>query len=257
MQPRDRLRAALTRDVGSGGRPALVAFITAGYPEPREFLQVLRAVATAADAVEIGVPFSDPMADGVTIQRSSQHAIEHGVTLTWILDELARRDFELPSPVLLMSYLNPLLAFGYEALAARAAEVGVSGFIVPDLPYEESEPLSAALEPHGLALVQLVTPATPPERLRRLCAASQGFVYAVTRTGITGGESTLPAETSDYLAAVKAASSLPVCAGFGVRRADQVALIGQHADGVIVGSALVEVLERGADPAVFLRSLRA
>ena len=256
MQPRDGIRQALARDVSAGGRPALVAFVTAGYPEPREFLAVLEAVSSAADAIEIGVPFSDPMADGVTIQRASQHAIEHGVSLGWIFDELGRRDFELSAPVLLMSYLNPLLAYGYDALAKRAAEVGVSGFIVPDLPYEESAPLAAALEPHGLALVQLVTPATPAERLRRLCAASQGFVYAVTRTGITGGESTLPPETAEYLAAVKAASVLPVCAGFGVRRADQVALIGRHADGVIVGSALVEVLERRADPAAFLRSLR-
>ncbi len=116
--------------------------------------------------------------------------------------------------------------------------------------------MRAALDGHGLALVQLVTPATPPERLRALCAASQGFVYAVTRTGITGGESTLPAETSQYLAAVKSASQVPVCAGFGVRRPDQVATIARHADGVIVGSALVEVLERGGDPAQFLRSLR-
>jgi tryptophan synthase alpha chain len=256
MLPRDRVRTALTRK-RDADPPALVAFVTAGYPEPREFLQVLRAVAGAADAVEIGVPFSDPMADGVTIQRSSQHAIEHGVSLHWILDELARRDFELPAPVLLMSYLNPLLAYGYAELAARAAEVGVSGFIVPDLPYEESAPFAAALEPHGLALVQLVTPATPAERLQRVCAASQGFVYAVTRTGITGGESTLPQGTAEYLAAVKAASALPVCAGFGVRRADQVASIGKHADGVIVGSALVEVLERGEDPAAFLKRLRA
>jgi tryptophan synthase alpha chain len=256
MLPRDRVRTALTRK-RDADPPALVAFVTAGYPEPREFLQVLRAVAGAANAVEIGVPFSDPMADGITIQRSSQHAIEHGVSLHWILDELARRDFELPAPVLLMSYLNPLLAYGYAELAARAAEVGVSGFIVPDLPYEESAPFAAALEPHGLALVQLVTPATPVERLQRVCAASQGFVYAVTRTGITGGESTLPQGTAEYLAAVKAASALPVCAGFGVRRADQVASIGKHADGVIVGSALVEVLERGEDPAAFLKRLRA
>ena len=262
MLPRDKIRAALARgtsaEKGSAAKrsPALVAFITAGYPKRSEFLNVLRAVAGAADAVEIGVPFSDPMADGVTIQRSSQHAIEHGVSLTWILDELERRDYELASPVLLMSYLNPLLAFGLDKLAARAAEVGVSGVIVPDLPYEESAPWRAALDGHGLALVQLVTPATPPERLRALCAASQGFVYAVTRTGITGGESTLPAETSQYLAAVKAASQVPVCAGFGVRRPDQVATIARHADGVIVGSALVEVLERGGDPAEFLRSLR-
>src|SRR6185503_2781171 len=202
MQPRERLRRALARDVGKGN-PAVVAYVTAGFPEPREFLSVLRAVASAADAAEIGVPFSDPMADGVTIQRSSQVAIEKGVSLTWILDELARRDFELASPVLLMSYLNPLLAFGFDALARRAAEVGVSGFIVPDLPYEESAPFATALEPHGLALVQMVTPGTPPERLRRLCAASQGFVYAVTRTGVTG-DAALPPETAAYLSAVKA-----------------------------------------------------
>ena len=255
MRPHERLKRALARDVGKGN-PAVVAYVTAGFPEPREFLRVLRAVSSAADAIEIGVPFSDPMADGVTIQRSSQVAIEKGVSLTWILDELARRDFELTAPVLLMSYLNPLLAFGLDALAARAAEVGVSGFIVPDLPYEESGPLAAALEPHGLALVQMVTPGTPPDRLRRLTAASQGFVYAVTRTGVTG-DGALPPETAQYLAAVKAVSSLPVCAGFGVRRADQVALIGKHADGAVVGAALVEVLERGADPAVFLRSLRS
>jgi tryptophan synthase alpha chain len=255
MRPRDRIRNALAREVGKG-RPALVAYITAGFPEPREFLKVLRSVASAADAVEIGVPFSDPMADGVTIQRSSQVAIEKGVSLSWILDELARRDFELQTPVLLMSYLNPLLAFGYERSSARAAAVGVGGFIVPDLPYEESAPFAAALEPEGLALVQMVTPATPPERLRRLCTASQGFVYAVTRAGVTG-DSALPPDTAKYLAAVKAASSLPVCAGFGVRRAEHVALLGAQADGVIVGSALVEVLERGADAGVFLRSLRA
>ena len=255
MQPRERIRAALARDIAKRQPPALVAYITAGYPEPREFLNVLRAVGSACDAVEIGVPFSDPMADGVTIQRSSQHAIERGVSLTWILDQLATRDFDLTAPVLLMSYLNPLLAFGYDALAARAADVGVGGFIVPDLPYEERGPLAAALDPHGLALVQMVTPATPPERVKRLCAASQGFVYAVTRLGVTG-DAALPPETAQYLAAVKAVSSLPVCAGFGVRRAEQVALIGAHADGVIVGSALVEVLERGADPAAFLRSLR-
>jgi len=255
MLPRDRLRTALARDPGKREPPALVAYITAGFPEPSEFLAVLERVASASDAVEIGVPFSDPMADGVTIQRASQRAIEKGVSLKWILDELARRDSALDTPVLLMSYLNPLLAFGYEKLAARAVEARVSGFIVPDLPYEESAPLAAALEPHGLALVQMVTPATPPERLARVVAASRGFVYAVTRTGVTG-DAALPPETAEYLAAVKAVSPLPVCAGFGVRRAEQVARLGAHADGVVVGSALVEVLERGADPAQFLESLR-
>jgi tryptophan synthase alpha chain len=251
MQPHERIERAIAKAEG----PAIVAFLTAGYPDAKRFLVDLKAVADAADAVEIGVPFSDPMADGVTIQRSSRSAIEQGVSLKWIFDELARRDYELPAPVLLMSYLNPLLAFGYEALAARAVETGVGGFIVPDLPFEESAPLGDALAERGLALVQLVTPATPPERLRVLCAASRGFVYAVTRTGITGSEA-LPAELGAYLSAVKTASSLPVCAGFGVREPHQVEAIGRHVDGVVVGSALVEVLERGGDPGAFLAALR-
>jgi tryptophan synthase alpha chain len=255
MLPRDRLANAL-RDAD---KPAIVAFITAGYPEPATFLSNLAEVTRAADAVEIGVPFTDPMADGVTIQRSSQAALSKGVSLHWIFEQLAAGEAELAAPVLLMSYLNPLLAFGLEALAQRAADVGVSGFIVPDLPFEESAPLRAALDVHGLALVQLVTPATPPERLAMLCERSQGFVYAVTRTGITGGSSggELPDELAAYLAAVKAASALPVCAGFGVRDRQQVATIGRHADGVIVGSALIEALERGESPAVFLASLRS
>jgi tryptophan synthase alpha chain len=252
MLPRERVTAALAKRA----EPTLVAYVTAGYPNPTTFLDLVRQVSGAADAVEIGVPFSDPMADGITIQRASRQAIERGVTLRWILTELARRDFELVSPVLFMTYLNPLLAYGYEALAARAAEVGVAGFIVPDLPYEERGPLAAALDPHGLALVQLVTPATPSERLRMICAGSQGFVYAVTKTGITGAGAQLPAELATYLDAVKRASRLPVCAGFGVRDATQVQSIGAHADGVIVGSALVEALERGEDAAAFLRALR-
>jgi tryptophan synthase alpha chain len=252
MQPHERIRRALEDCEG----PAIVAFLTAGYPEPGRFLTDLRAIAAAAEVIEIGVPFSDPMADGVTIQRSSHKAIENGVSLRWILDQLDQRDFELDAPVLLMSYLNPLLAFGYRRLAERALAAGVSGFMVPDLPLEESGPLHEALRGAGLALVQFVTPATPPTRMRTLCEASEGFVYAVTRMGITGGGAALPAELSTYLDTVDTASTLPVCAGFGVRDAAQVRSIAGHADGVIVGSALVEVLEQGADPAAFLRSLR-
>jgi tryptophan synthase alpha chain len=252
MQPREALRHAL--DVEDG--PALVAFVTAGYPDPERFLDILAEVGAAADAVEVGVPFTDPMADGVTIQRSSHGALERGVSLRWILEQLESRDFELPAPVLLMSYLNPLLAYGFDALGKRAHAAGVSGFIVPDLPYEESAPLRAALDNEGLALVQLVTPATPPERLRALCGVSEGFVYAVTRTGITGGASELPPDLAEYLRAVRAVSDLPVCAGFGVRDRSQVQLIGEHAQGVIVGSALVEALERGESPGAFLRALR-
>lgn len=252
MLPRDRIARALRE----ARKPAIVAFVTAGYPEPERFLTTLAEIAEAADAVEIGVPFTDPMADGITIQRSSRAALEHGVSLSWIFTQLASRDFELAAPVLLMSYLNPLLSFGLEALAGRSAEVGVSGFIVPDLPFEESGPLRSALDPHGLALVQLVTPATPHERLVMLCERSQGFVYAVTRTGITGSGGAAKNGIGDYLAAVSAASELPVCAGFGVRDREQVIAIAEHADGVIVGSALVEALERRESPAKFIAGLR-
>ncbi len=252
MLPHEQLRQALTLD----GAPALIAFVTAGYPEPERFLEVLREIGEAADAVEIGVPFTDPMADGVTVQRASQAALQHGVSLRWIFAQLASREFELPAPILLMSYLNPLMAFGYQRLAERALETGVSGFIVPDLPYEECTPLKTELDARGLALVQLVTPATPAERLRKLCDFSEGFVYAVTRTGITGGTESLPEQLTDYLAAVKRASRLPVCAGFGAREREQVRLIAEHADGVIVGSALLEALEAGQHPGTFLAALR-
>ena len=249
-------REAIKRAVKNTERSTLVAFLTAGYPEPKNFLNVLDDVSEAADAVEIGVPFSDPMADGVTIQRSSQAAIEHGVSLSWILNQLSNRSTQNNTPILLMSYLNPLLAFGFDELASRALQVGVSGFIVPDLPYEESEPLKTSLDSVAIALVQLVTPATPPARLRKVCEASEGFVYAVTRTGITGTETQLPTDLAAYLAAVKEASKVPVCAGFGVRTREQVKVISEHADGVIVGSALVEALGRGESPGEFLRGLR-
>jgi tryptophan synthase alpha chain len=155
-----------------------------------------------------------------------------------------------------MSYLNPLLSFGLAELAATAARAGVCGFIVPDLPYDESGDLRAALAPQGVALIQMVTPVTQPARLARLCEASQGFVYAVTMTGVTGRTAAVPQEVQSYLDAVRAAAKLPVCAGFGIRSRAQVEQLRGHVAGVIVGSALVEVMENGQDAAQFLRSLR-
>ncbi len=254
MQPHERVSAAI-RAANEEGRTALVPFVTAGYPEPSAFVRTLRDVAAAGDVVEIGIPFSDPMADGMTIQRSSFAALKKGVTLRWIFDELAAAAGGIDAPLVMMSYLNPLLAFGYEALAERALETGVCAFIVPDLPYEESDALRQALEPRGLGLVQLVTPATPDARLGKLCAASRGFVYAVTITGITGGGASLPRDLASYLDKVAAISTLPVCAGFGIRSAADVANVGRHAAGAIVGSALVEVLEKGDSPSEFLERL--
>jgi tryptophan synthase alpha chain len=196
------------------------------------------------------------MADGMTIQRSSFAAIENGVTLSWIFEQLDQLQGSINAPLIMMSYLNPLLAFGYERLASRARETGVCAFIVPDLPYEESSEISAALQAEGVGLIQLVTPATPAARLKLLADATRGFLYAVTITGITGGDSGLPTDLADYLDQVSAVSSVPVCAGFGIRTAEDVVNVGKHAAGAIVGSALVEVLERGEDAAAFLRQLR-
>ena len=252
----DRIEAAI-RGASSAGRPALAAFLTAGFPSRRSFPAFLRATACAADVIEIGVPFSDPMADGVTIQRTSRIALEEGTTLAWILGTLAAETAGWSVPCVLMSYLNPLLAYGLDALAAAAAESHVGGFIVPDLPLEESEELDSRLAARELALIHLVTPATPDARIRSLCEASRGFVYAVTVKGVTGGARALPAEVTGYLDRVKGFSRLPVCAGFGVRTPEHVRSLSGHADGVVVGSALVEELEAGHDPSAFLKSLRS
>jgi tryptophan synthase alpha chain len=252
--PGEQISNAIRR-AHAQGNPALVAYLTAGYPSKALFTEHLRAIAAAADVVEIGVPFTDPMADGVTIQRSSQAALQQGVSLRWILAQLTGMP-KLGAPLLLMSYLNPLLAFGIERLPAAAVKAGVNGFIVPDMPVDESDLLKEALAAQGVALVQMVTPVTTPARLSRVVAASSGFVYAVTMTGVTGKSVAVPTEVLQYLDRVRAQSRVPVCAGFGIRSREQVQALREHVDGVIVGSALVEVLERGEDPARWLAALR-
>jgi tryptophan synthase alpha chain len=251
----DRLAGALREPTRPG--PALVAYLAAGYPDAAGWERALVAAAEAAELVEVGVPFSDPMADGVTIQRASRTALAGGVRLAWIFDRLEALRGELASELVLMSYLNPLLAFGTRRLVDRCTAAGVAGLVVPDLPLEESGELAEPLADAGLGLVQLVTPVTPPDRLARLCAASRGFVYAVTATGTTGRRDGLGPAVGAYLDRVRASASLPVCAGFGVRSPADVAALAPHADGVIVGSALIEALEAGRGAGEFLRGLRA
>jgi tryptophan synthase alpha chain len=248
----DAIRAARAR-----GECAIVGFMTAGFPDKATFLRELVRVANTADVLEIGVPFTDPMADGMTIQRASHQALTGGVTLAWILESLAALPTRPTAPLLLMSYLNPLLAYGMDRLPAAARAAGVSGFIVPDLPYEESAEVRSAMEAEGIALIQMVTPVTPAERLAMLCSHAKGFIYAVTMTGTTGKTATVPADVTQYLEQVKSLASVPVCAGFGIRSAEQVRLLKPAVDGVVVGSALVEVLDRGDDPVAFVQSLRA
>lgn len=240
----------------ASGEPAIVAFMTAGFPKREHFLKNLARVAAAADVVEIGVPFTDPMADGMTIQRASHAALSQGVSLAWILDELAGMTPRPKAPLLLMSYLNPLLAYGLDRLPKAASAAGVAGFIVPDLPYEECAELRTALGSEGVGLVQMVSPVTPATRLEMLCREGEGFIYAVTMTGTTGKQVAVPDEVIEYLARVKALSAIPVCAGFGIRSREQIERLKGHVDGVVVGSALVEALERGEDPESFLQALR-
>ena len=234
--------------------PALIPFITAGYPNTEDFKQTLFEISKKADVIEIGVPFSDPMADGVTIQRSSHMAIENGVTLKWIFNQL--KEINLDTPIVLMSYLNPLYVFGMEELVKASLESGVDGFIVPDLPIEESKEFNGRLSEAGLALIQLVTPATPKDRIEMITNQSSGFIYAVTVKGVTGGEDALSADVTDYLKQVQEISKIPVCAGFGIREKSDVEMLANHVDGIIVGSAIVEAIEQGNSPTEFLDQLK-
>jgi len=236
-------------------RPAIAAFLTGGYPHPDRFDALLDATTAASDLVEIGVPWSDPMADGATLQEASRVALLAGTTLSFILAATRRRR-PGGAPLLLMSYLNPLLAHGLRRLAIDARAASIAGFIVPDLPCEEGVPFRRLCDDEGLALVQMVTPATPDGRLGEIGRASRGFLYAVTATGTTGGTAAAGAGMFDYLDRVRAAAPLPVLAGFGVRSGRQVRDLAPHCDGVIVGSALVEAIGRGEDPGRFLHQLR-
>jgi tryptophan synthase alpha chain len=246
--------AALERRLRDGGT-TIVPYLTGGYPTMTGFCDALEALSAGAVALEIGIPFSDPMADGATIQESSRVALEAGASLDSILAAV-EKVAPLDADLVMMSYLNPLLAYGFERLVPRLAGAGVAALVVPDLPLEESTELGSVARQHGIGLVQLVSPVTSDTRLAALGRASEGFTYAVTMTGTTGGSIGSGEDVTDYLDRVRAASRAPVLAGFGVRTAEQVRALARHCDGVIVGSALVEVLASGADPVSFVAGLR-
>lgn len=245
---------AITSAIDDADGMALCAYLTAGYPEPGSFGPILESVARVADVVEVGIPFTDPMADGQTIQQASHQALERGVNLDVVFSSLESTVLEAPH--VFMGYYNPFLAYGLDRLVDRMVDVGTSGLIVPDLPLEESNELTSMLEPRGLGLIQLVAPTTPSARLAKLASASRGFVYAVTTKGTTGRATTFDEEVLGYLDRVSAASDLPVLAGFGVREQAQVAQLSGHVDGVVVGSALIDAIDDGDDPGEFLTGLR-
>jgi len=248
---------------GASGGVAVVPFLTAGYPTKESFVTNLLKLAPHAAAIEIGVPFSDPMADGVTIQESSRLAIANGVTLDWIFTTLAslpqQQRAALP-PLVLMGYLNPFLMMGLDAVSTRCSQAGIAALIIPDLPKEEGASFRKTLQAAGTGLIQLVSPVTPSDRAAELCRMSDGFVYAVTVTGVTGSSaasaSTLSPETSQYLSRLKRdAGSTPVCAGFGISDVAQVRQLAGICDGAIVGSAVIRCLQQGKDVGAFVAAL--
>lgn len=229
-------------------RLAVVVYLMVGHPERAATAGLIRAALDGgADLIELGVPFSDPLADGATVQRAGEVALAQGVGLGDCLAEAAALVAEREVPVLLMGYLNPFLRYGAERFATDARGAGLAGVIVPDLPAEESAVLDGALAPAGLARIDLYAPTTPDARLERLLPRSRGFVYCVSLTGVTGARAALPADVPAFLARVRGRTTLPVVVGFGIARPEQVASFRGHADGVVVGSAALDVVA-GAPP---------
>ena len=231
------------------GETALIPFVTAGDPDLATTEALVLALALAgADAVELGVPFSDPMAEGPTIQRASERALRAGTSLRVVLQLVARLRSRVDIPIVLMGYANNLLAMGEQEFAAAAGEVGVDGLIAVDLPPEEGIELHAALRARGVDPILLAAPTTQPERLAMLARRTAGFLYFVSLTGTTGARRELSDTLEQEVRAVRAVSDVPVCVGFGVSTPEQAARVAEFADGVVVGSALVDRIERAGSP---------
>lgn len=238
-------------------RAALIPYVTAGYPDAAASLDILRAAGAHGDIVEVGVPFSDPVADGPTIQRAAFQALDGGMTLAGTLRLV--REAALDRPVVLFSYVNPVLRYGVERLLEDAVESGASALLLCDVPAGADPVLESAVARSPLALVRMVAPTTRDERLRRIARGARGFIYLVARLGVTGASPSLADDLAASVARVRAATPLPVAVGFGISTPEQARVAGRVADGVVVGSALVEVAGRsGADGvAQFLSGLRA
>jgi tryptophan synthase alpha chain len=234
----------LTESTRTAGRKALVPFLTAGYPDEATFLRLLAAATDAGcRVVEVGIPFSDPMADGPVIQASSERALAQGMTLKRALDLIERASASAPAGYVVMSYLNPILQMGIATFAERAARAGVAGVILPDVPLEESGELRPVLARAGIALVDLVAPTSGDERVAAIARQTEGFLYLVSLTGVTGARAGLAAGLAAFIARVRRSCDLPLYVGFGVSTPEQAAEVARSADGVIIGSALIRIVQ--------------
>lgn len=252
------ITAAFERRAASG-QAALVPYVCAGYPDRDASLALLHAAADAgADVLELGIPFSDPLADGPTIQRASFRALEGGMTVRGTLETLRAFRAERDVPVVLFSYLNPVHRFGMDAFAAAAREAGAAGLLLTDLPAGSDPGLERAVTDGGLDLIRLLAPTTPPERVPYVARGGSGFLYYIARTGVTGGRTDLREGLAREITALRRHVTLPIAVGFGIADPSQAAIVAGAADGVVVGSALIEIVdEEGvAGGGAFLRSLR-
>ncbi len=227
-----------------GKSRALIPYLTAGFPSAAVSLDALRRVAAAgADFVEIGVPFSDPLADGPTIQRTTQTALEQGMTLPRVLDLV--RDSGVDIPIIIMTYLNPVMAYGVERFARDAHAAGAAGVLLTDLPAGADPAIEQAVTKSELALIRLVAPTTDDRRLKTTLHNATGFVYLISRLGVTGARATVPPDLAGHVQRIRAVSRLPVAVGFGIGTPTQAAAAARVADGVVVGSALMDALAQG------------
>jgi tryptophan synthase alpha chain len=243
------------------GRAALMPYYTLGYPDRATSLDVVEAIAPYSDLLELGFPFSDPLADGPTIQHSTQVSLEQGTTTAGCLEmvaELRRRGVTIP--ILMFGYYNPILAYGLEAYVRDTAVAGAQGFIVPDLPPEEAAELETAAANANLAYIHFLAPTSNPRRISDVAQRAQSFIYLVSVTGVTGARDSLQTDLAQFVARVRAQTEARLAIGFGISTPEQAARVGQLADGVIVGSALINAVRRAEDKpaaaAAFVRSLR-
>jgi tryptophan synthase alpha chain len=229
-------------------------YVMLGFPDPLVCRRVIEQLAdSGADLFELGMPFSDPLADGPVIQAAAQRALENGITLADCIAMVAEmRAHGFSTPAVLMSYVNPILAYGLERFAADSVAAGVDGFIVPDLPPEEAGDLEAICQQYGLALAYLLAPNSPPERIALVATHAQGFIYLVSVTGVTGARDALPPTLPEFVARVRAATDKPLALGFGIKSGEQARAVRHLVDGVIVGSALVELAGRSVEQMTYL-----
>jgi tryptophan synthase alpha chain len=230
------------------GHKALIAYVTVGYPTVEATLKVVPLLAdSGCDIVELGIPFSDPLADGVTIQKSSFHALQNGVTPRLCLELAGQLSRKVDIPLVFMTYYNPVLKHGLAKFCAASAKSGVSGLIIPDLPPDEGSELEAVSRKEGLDLIYLLAPTSTGERIRLAAERSRGFIYLVSVAGVTGARDRLPVDLAAFVARVRKLARQPLCVGFGISTPEQAGQIARTADGVIVGSRIIQLMEKEDD----------